>query len=69
MQCVKGACSISCFFFMPVWMLMVLTLNQSSYVKLSVLLKDKHSFLDEEEIGLQMEFIGQGTAVSQHNIL
>lgn len=48
---------------------MVLMLNQSSYVKLSVLLKDKHSFLDEEEIGLQMEFIGQGTAVSQHNIL
>lgn len=69
MQYVKGARSISCFSFMPFRMLMVLTLNQSSYAKHSILLKDKHTFLDGEGIGLQMEFTGQGPPVSHHNIL
>lgn len=60
MQYVKGACSISCFSFMPFRMVMVLTLNQSSYAKHSILLRDEHIFLDVEGIRLQMELIGQG---------
>lgn len=48
---------------------MVLTLKQSSYGKHSILLKDEHTFLDGEGIRLQMEFIGQGSPVSHHNIL
>ena len=69
MQYVKGACSISCFSFMPFRMLIVLTLNQSSYAKHSILLKDKHAFFDEEGTTLQMEFTGQGPPVSHHNNL
>lgn len=69
MQYVEGACAISCFSFMPFRMLMVLTLNQSSYVKHSILLKDKHTFLDGEGIRLQMKLIGQGPPVSHHNIV
>lgn len=68
MQHVEGAWSISCFSFMPFRMLIVSTLNQSSYAKYSILLKDKQTFLDEEGIGLQMEFIGWGPPVSHHNI-
>lgn len=33
---------------------MVLMLNESSYAKHSILLKDKPTFLEEEGIGLQM---------------
>lgn len=69
MQYVVGACSISCFSFMPFWMLIVLTLNRSSYAKHSILLKDRRTFLDEEGIGLQMEFTGHGPPVTHHNIL
>lgn len=69
MQYVEAACSISCFSFMPLQMLMVLTLNRSSYAKHSVLLKDKHFFLDRVGIRLQMEFSGQGAQVSHHNIV
>lgn len=53
MQYVQEACSISCFSFMPFRMLMVLMLNQSSYAKHKILLKDKHTFL-EERMELQM---------------
>lgn len=69
MQYVEAACSISCFSFMPLQMLMVLTLNRSSYAKHSILLRDKHSFLDRVGIRLQMEFSGQGPLVSHHNIV
>ncbi len=68
MQYVEGARSISCFSFMPFQMLMVLTPNQSSYAKHSILLKDKHTFLDGERIRLQMELIGQGPPVSHYSI-
>lgn len=62
MQYVEGACSISCFSFKPFRMLLVLTLNQSSYAKHSILLRDKHTFLNGEEIRLQMEFTDQGAS-------
>lgn len=67
MQYVEAACSISCFSFMPLQMLMVLTLNRSSYAKHSMLLRDKHSFLDRVEITLRMEFSVQRLLVSHHN--
>lgn len=67
MQYVEAALSISCFSFMPFQMLKVLTLKQSSYAKHSILLRDKHSFLDKVGIRLQMAFSGQGPRVSHHN--
>lgn len=48
---------------------MVLTLNQSSYARHSILLKDMHTFLDEAGIGLQMEFLGQRPPLPHHSIL
>lgn len=69
MQYVEEASSISCFSFMPFRILMVLTLNQSSYAKHSILLKDKRTSLDGKGIKLQMEFTGQRPPVSHHNIV
>lgn len=69
MHYVEAACSISCFSFMPLQMLMVLMLNRSSYTKHSILLKDKHTFLDKEGIRLQIGFIGEGPPVSHYNIV
>lgn len=67
MQHVEAACSISCFSFMPLQMLMVLTLNRTSYAKHSILLKDKHIFLDKEGIRLQIGFNGEKPPVSHYN--